>query len=194
MHVVINEYETIYVMKPELPADAIERVSDKITKVIGDYSGSVLMKDDWGKRKLAYQIQKNTRGHYVLINYLATSDVVAEIERHLRIDDTLLRFLTIRLAEDANVEARKAEAVELNAKRAEEAKARAEAAAKAEAEREAAQAEREAARAAEEAQAQAAMKAEEAAAEAAAPEVAPEAEAEKAEEPAPETDSAKDAE
>ena len=181
-------------MKPELPADAIERVSDKITKVIGDYSGSVLMKDDWGKRKLAYQIQKNTRGHYVLINYLATSDVVAEIERHLRIDDTLLRFLTIRLAEDANVEARKAEAVELNAKRAEEAKARAEAAAKAEAEREAAQAEREAARAAEEAQAQAAMKAEEAAAEAAAPEVAPEAEAEKAEEPAPETDSAKDAE
>jgi len=193
MHVVINEYETIYVMKPELPADAIERVSDKITKVIGDYSGSVLMKDDWGKRKLAYQIQKNTRGHYVLINYLATSDVVAEIERHLRIDDTLLRFLTIRLAEDANVEARKAEAVELNAKRAEEAKARAEAAAKAEAEREAAQAEREAARAAEEAQAQAAMQAEEAAAEAA-PEVAPEAEAEKADEPAPETDSAKDAE
>jgi len=180
-------------MKPELPADAIERVSDKITKVIGDYSGSVLMKDDWGKRKLAYQIQKNTRGHYVLINYLATSDVVAEIERHLRIDDTLLRFLTIRLAEDANVEARKAEAVELNAKRAEEAKARAEAAAKAEAEREAAQAEREAARAAEEAQAQAAMQAEEAAAEAA-PEVAPEAEAEKADEPAPETDSAKDAE
>jgi small subunit ribosomal protein S6 len=194
MHVVINEYETIYVMKPELPTDAMEKVTSKITKVIGDYSGSVLMKDDWGKRKLAYQIQKNTRGHYVLINYLATSDVVAEIERHLRIDDTLLRFLTIRLAEDADVEVRKAEAVELNAKRAEEAKARAEAAAKAEAEREAAQAEREAAQAEREAL-RAAEQAREEAALAAMPKAEAEPEAEAvAEAPTPETDSAKDAE
>jgi small subunit ribosomal protein S6 len=208
MHVVINEYETIYVMKPELPTDAMEKVSTKITSVIGDYSGSVLMKDDWGKRKLAYQIQKNTRGHYVLINYLATPDVVAEIERHLRIDDTLLRFLTIRLAEDANVETRNAEAVELNAKRAEEAKARAEANAKAEAEREAAQAEREARRAAaEKAQAEEAALAATAEAEAAAAapaEAEAEAEAaapaeetkevEEAEISTPETDSATDAE
>jgi small subunit ribosomal protein S6 len=191
MHVVINEYETIYVMKPELPTDAMEKVATKITKVIGDYSGSVLLKDDWGKRKLAYQIQKNTRGHYVLINYLATSDVVAEIERHLRIDDTLLRFLTIRLCEDADVEGRKAEAVELNAKRTEEAKARAEAAAKAEAEREAAQAERAANRAAEEAKA-AAEEAKAAAALAAMPVAEPEAET--AEVSTPETDSATDAE
>jgi small subunit ribosomal protein S6 len=191
MHVVINEYETIYVMKPELPTDAMEKVATKITKVIGDYSGSVLLKDDWGKRKLAYQIQKNTRGHYVLINYLATSDVVAEIERHLRIDDTLLRFLTIRLCEDADVEGRKAEAVELNAKRTEEAKARAEAAAKAEAEREAAQAERAANRAAEEAKA-AAEEAKAAAALAAMPVAEPEAET--AELSTPETDSATDAE
>jgi small subunit ribosomal protein S6 len=191
MHVVINEYETIYVMKPELPTDAMEKVATKITKVIGDYSGSVLLKDDWGKRKLAYQIQKNTRGHYVLINYLATSDVVAEIERHLRIDDTLLRFLTIRLCEDADVEGRKAEAVELNAKRTEEAKARAEAAAKAEAEREAAQAERAANRAAEEAKV-AAEEAKAAAALAAMPVAEPEAET--AEVSTPETDSATDAE
>jgi len=194
MHVVINEYETIYVMKPELPADAMEKVATKITKVIGDYSGSVLLKDDWGSRKLAYQIQKNTRGHYVLINYLATSDVVAEIERHLRIDDSLLRFLTIRLEEDADVEVRKAEAVELNAKRAEEAKARAEAEAKAEAEREVARAEREAIQA----ERDAAKAAEEAEALAAAAESQPEAsepEAETVEEaPTPETDSAPEAE
>lgn len=178
-----HEYETIYILKPELPVDAVEKTADKVSGIIGKFDGEVLMQDDWGKRKLAYPIQKNARGHYVYFNYVGSNNLVGELERQLRIDDNLLRFLTVRVGEDVDVEVRRSEVAILVKQRAEEAARRAEEEAKAAAEA--------AARAEEEAAAAAAAEA--AAAEAAA-EAQPEEEAAPVEEAAAGDETKEDAE
>jgi small subunit ribosomal protein S6 len=129
-----HEYETIYILKPELPIDTVDKTADKVNGIIGKFDGEVLLQDDWGKRKLAYPIKKNARGHYVYFNYVGTSNLVGELERQLRIDDNLLRFLTVRVGEDVNVETRRAEVAILVKQREEEAARRAEEEAKAAAE------------------------------------------------------------
>ncbi len=166
-----HEYETTYLIKPELPDDAVKAVLEKVTGIIENHEGSILLTDDWGKRKLAYPIQKHTRGHYFNVNYVSPPNLIAELERNLRIDDNLLRFLTVKIGDDVDVEARKVAAAEVAALRAEERKAKeAEDAARAAAEAEA-EAERaaRAAKAAERAAAAAAAAAATEAAEAAAP-------------------------
>lgn len=155
-----HEYETIYILKPELAAENIEKMSAKVQGIIGKFDGEVLMSDDWGKRKLAYPIQKNARGHYVCLSYVGSSSLVGEIERQLRIEEDLLRFLTIRVGEDIDVEGRRAEVAVLVEQRAKEAAIKAEEEAKAAAEAAAAAAE----------EAKVAAKAEKAAAKAAAAE------------------------
>ena len=115
---IYTEYETIYVVKPELPEDALSALNEKIQGIISKNEGETLTFDDWGKRKLAYPIQKNSKGHYIYLNYVGPSSLVAELERHLRIEDNLLRFLTVKLGFDVDVEARRAQAYELNAQRA----------------------------------------------------------------------------
>ena len=133
-----HEYETTYLIKPELPDDAVKAVLEKVTGIIENHSGSILLTDDWGKRKLAYPIQKHTRGHYFYVSYVSGPDLIAELERNLRIDDNLLRFLTVKVGDDVDVEARRVAAAEVAAKRAEERAAReAEEAARAAAEAEA---------------------------------------------------------
>jgi len=169
---IVTEYETIYVVKPELPEDALTALNDKVNTIVEKNKGIMLTVDDWGKRKLAYPIQKNSKGHYVYINYLGPSALVAELERNLRIEDNLLRFLTVKLDIDVDIESRKVRAEEDNARRAEQRAARAAAEAEAQAAAEAEEAARAAAaerRAKAEAAAAAATAAAEAAAEAEAP-------------------------
>ena len=128
---IYTEYETIYVVKPELPDDALSALNEKVAGIIEKNDGTMLIVDDWGKRKLAYPIQKNSKGHYVYINFAGPSSLIAELERNLRIEDNLLRFLTVKLGVDIDLEAKKAAAVEESARRAEAAAARAEAEAEA---------------------------------------------------------------
>jgi ribosomal protein S6 len=121
-----HEYETIYILKPELPTDTIDKMATKVSGIIGKFEGEVLLQDDWGKRKLAYPIQKNARGHYVYFNFVGPSGLVGELERQLRIEDDLLRFLTVRVGQDINLESRRAEVAVLLKQREEEAAKRAE--------------------------------------------------------------------
>ncbi len=101
-----REYELIYIVRPDLPEEDHETVSERTTKVIDERDGNLLRIDDWGNRKLAYEIQKFNKGHFVLFNFLGSPDVVAELERTLRIDDRVLRFLTVKLSDRVDVEVR----------------------------------------------------------------------------------------
>ena len=107
---IYSEYETIYVAKPELPEDAIRAIADKYSDIIKKNDGEMLLVDDWGKRKLAYPIQKNSKGHYVYLQFMGSGEIIAELERYMRIDDSLLRFLTIKVKADIDIEATRAEA------------------------------------------------------------------------------------
>jgi len=81
----------------------------------------VLERDDWGKRKLAYLIRKHAKGHYVLLRVASNPSSILEIERRMRLDDRIIRFLTVNVADDIDVETRAKEAAESSRRRAEEA-------------------------------------------------------------------------
>ena len=109
---ILNEYETTYVARPDLPEDAMLRLGEKVGAAIQGQAGTVLVTEDWGKRKLAYNIAKHQRGHYVYLNYVGPAAIVGEIERALRLEDDLLRFLTVKIADDVEPESRRALAEE----------------------------------------------------------------------------------
>lgn len=97
-----TEYETTVVIRPDLSGDAIETMLDRVRDVVRDGGGKLLAIDHWGKRKLAYPMKKQSRGIYLHTHYLGGSKLVAELERNLRINDTVLRYLTVRMAQDVD--------------------------------------------------------------------------------------------
>jgi len=95
-----REYETIYILRPNVEKEVAERVVDRARGVIARLDGTLTKLDNWGKRKLAYPIQKNNRGIFVYLKYVGFGDLVAEVERNLRLLDEVVRFQTVLLAED----------------------------------------------------------------------------------------------
>ena len=104
---ILNEYETTYVARPDLTDEQMSRITTKIEGLVGSGGGTMLVAEDWGKRKLAYLIRKHARGHYIYLNYCGPSPIVLEIERNLRLEDDLLRFLTVKIETDIVPEERR---------------------------------------------------------------------------------------
>jgi small subunit ribosomal protein S6 len=98
----LTEYETTLLVRPDVAGDAIEATLDRVREAIRSRGGKLIAINHWGKKKLAYPIAKHTRGVYVHTQYLGQGDLVAEVERNLRISDTVLRFLTVRVADDVD--------------------------------------------------------------------------------------------
>jgi small subunit ribosomal protein S6 len=115
-------YETTFITRSELADDALKALQERITGLLASYKGEVVLQEDWGKRKLAYPIQKESRGHYTYLVYTGTGDVVHEVERNLRLHDHVLRFLTVNLEKefDAEAFAKRRTEVQAAAKRREE--------------------------------------------------------------------------
>jgi small subunit ribosomal protein S6 len=103
---IIHEYETTLIFHPETPEEEIARVTGRLDGVITSFAGTKLFQDTWGVRKLAYAIRKQVRGHYIHLGYVATAASVAEIERILRIESSVMRFLTVHLNENVDAEER----------------------------------------------------------------------------------------
>jgi small subunit ribosomal protein S6 len=123
----LREYETIYILRPDLTEDEINGVKEKMANIFSREEGHVLHQDIWGKKKLSYEIKKQPKGIYVHLSYLGGPATTNEIERNLRLLEPVLKYQTLRVAKDVDVERRLAE-------RDAEAQARAVAAARKEAE------------------------------------------------------------
>jgi small subunit ribosomal protein S6 len=95
-----REYETIYILRPDVDNAAAEKIVDRAKDVIARLDGTLTKLDNWGKRKLAYPIQKSNRGIFVYLKYVGYGDLVAELERNLRLLDQVVRFQTVLLQED----------------------------------------------------------------------------------------------
>ena len=93
-------YETTFITRSELSDDALKTIQEKLKGVVAQYSGEIVLTEDWGKKKLAYPIQKETRGHYTYMVYSGKGDIVHEIERNLRLQEHVLRFLTVNLEDE----------------------------------------------------------------------------------------------
>lgn len=92
----MKNYELVYVLKPVIEDEAKDAVLDKVKAII-EASGEVESVDVWGNKKLAYEIQKFREGFYVLVNFKATVDVPKEIDRNLKINDTVIRHMIVSL-------------------------------------------------------------------------------------------------
>jgi small subunit ribosomal protein S6 len=93
----MRKYETFFIVDPDLPDEMNSVVDTKVQSIVTANGGEVLVYTPWGKRKLAYPIRKRTRGLYVLMEYSGGPDMVAELERNLRIDERILKFITVKL-------------------------------------------------------------------------------------------------
>lgn len=104
-----REYETIYILRGNASNDVVADVNGRVKGVIEGMGGKVLKVDNWGKRRLAYEIKKERKGIYLHWVYLAQSGVVEEAERNLRMLDVVLRYQTIKVDVDVNTSARPSE-------------------------------------------------------------------------------------
>ncbi|MGZ3687900.1 MAG: 30S ribosomal protein S6 [Bdellovibrionota bacterium] len=108
-------YETTFITRPELADDALRALNERLTGIVAQFGGEPIINEDWGKRKLAYPIQKETRGQYTYLVYSGKPGVVHEIERNLRLHDHVLRFLSVNLQDEFDPEAFKKRRADLQA-------------------------------------------------------------------------------
>ena len=90
-----REYETIYILRPDIDADGADKVGQRVNEVVARESGKMTKVELWGRRRLAYDISKHKRGVYVYLKYLGTGAVVNEVERNLRLSDDVIKYQTV---------------------------------------------------------------------------------------------------
>lgn len=96
----MRHYETTYILRPNLGEDQFTEIIERTNAIVQDDKGAVIDVDRWGMKKLAYEIRKETQGFYVYMNYAAPGSTIQELERIFRIDDRVLRYLTVKLADE----------------------------------------------------------------------------------------------
>ena len=122
----MREYETTFVVQPEISDEGIASLTERLDQTLEKHESIRLMYDDQGRRRLAYEIQNFQKGRYIGLLYLDSGTVVEDLERILRLDDSILRFLTVQVSDEVkDIEKRKAEAAEIERVRAEKAAERA---------------------------------------------------------------------
>ena len=101
----MRRYETILIAHVDLSEDELSALITRYGAIVTGQKGILVKVERWGKRRLAYLIGKQARGFYILIDYAGASDVVNELERNLKIDDKILKFMTVLKAEKVDREA-----------------------------------------------------------------------------------------
>ncbi|MCI5227155.1 MAG: 30S ribosomal protein S6 [Candidatus Electrothrix sp. AX2] len=100
----MRHYETTYILRPNLGEEQFVEIIERTNAIIEGDNGAVIdidrSSDRWGMKKLAYEIKKETQGYYIYMNYAAPGSTIQEIERIFRIDDRVLRYLTVKLADE----------------------------------------------------------------------------------------------
>lgn len=104
-----REYETIYILRPDMPEDGMASVNERLSGILDREGAKILKHDVWGKKKLAFEVKKHPKGVYVYLNYLGRPEVIREIERNLRLIEPVLSYQTVKIAENVDVEKRLAE-------------------------------------------------------------------------------------
>jgi small subunit ribosomal protein S6 len=104
-----REYETIFILTPDTPNDGIAKINDRVKGIVDSLGGNVLKVDNWGKRKLAYEVGKQLKGIYLYWQYLGTTGLVEELERNLRMLDPVIRYMTVKLDADVDPNVRPSE-------------------------------------------------------------------------------------
>jgi small subunit ribosomal protein S6 len=115
----MREYEVLYIINPELEDDRLKEIVEKFSGIVTRNGGEILKIEEWGKQKLAYELKKFSKGSFVLMDFVCDGGLATEVERNLRIDENVLRFLTVKISDEVDPEKRRAEITVAKAKVAE---------------------------------------------------------------------------
>jgi small subunit ribosomal protein S6 len=117
-------YEELFIVKPDAPEEEVDTFVETLRTQLTNSGATVDKVDKWGKRKLAYRVDKYREGSYVLLQFSANAETVKELERRLRVSDVVIKFLTVRIDETLKrLDKRKKERDKRAAKRASQAPA-----------------------------------------------------------------------
>lgn len=97
----MNLYESLFIINPALDETEVGNIVGKVEELIKKGGGEVVKVDNWGKKKLAYEVKKQKKGYYILINFRIKPGAISELERTLKITDPIIKFLIIRIDESA---------------------------------------------------------------------------------------------
>ena len=100
----MRHYETLYIISPELGEEDYKALVGKHKDLIEKENGVIIKLDEWGKRRLAYELKKFDQGFYVLMDYCGGAGITAELARALKLDDKILKYQTIKLGDNVNPE------------------------------------------------------------------------------------------
>ena len=95
----MREYEALYIVKPNYDEEQYAQFVEKYNALIQNNGGEIIKVEPWGKRRLAYEIDKLREGYYVLVRFNAEAEVPAELERNFKIADEIMRYLVVRVGE-----------------------------------------------------------------------------------------------
>jgi small subunit ribosomal protein S6 len=106
----MRKYESFFIVQPELSEEALSAVSSKLQSVVEANGGTVASYVPWGKKKLAYPVKKNDYGYYILMKFAAGPELITELERNMRLDERVLKFITVKLEDEYSPDQDEAEA------------------------------------------------------------------------------------
>jgi len=107
-----SRYETIFIAKPNLSPDDLKNLADKMRDVMVQGGGQIVKFDEWGVKRLAYAVKKHNQGFYFFTDYAGTPALVKELERNLKIDDRVIKYLTVKIEDALHAESLQVEAEE----------------------------------------------------------------------------------
>jgi small subunit ribosomal protein S6 len=99
-----KEYETIYILRSDVDADTADKVQGRVAEVVGRDNGKLVKVESWGRRKLAYPVGKQKKGVYIYVKYIGRGGLVQELERNLKLQDTVLKFQTVLTNAEVDVQ------------------------------------------------------------------------------------------
>ncbi len=108
----MTNYESVLIARQDLGASQVSSIVDELTNVVKKEGGEVVRVDNWGLKNLAYRIKKNRKGHYVLMNITAPAGAIAELERVMRFNEDIIRYMTVKVDEFSEVSSSEKEAAE----------------------------------------------------------------------------------
>ncbi len=99
----MNRYDLIFIIQSDVPKEEIDTIIDRYKGIVTSLKGTIVKAEKWGVRRLAYKIEKQGRGFYVLLDFVGDSPVIRELERNLKFDDKVLRYQTVKRADQVKM-------------------------------------------------------------------------------------------
>ncbi len=106
----LREYESIFLLRPDLADDLVDKVIERMRALVLRDGGKVLKVENWGKKKTAFEVKKNLRAIFIRLHYLGDTKIVAEFERNLRMTDDVMKYQSVKIAENVDPNSRQVEA------------------------------------------------------------------------------------